>query len=109
MEGSHRLDAVSFIPRAAIFGDPEIFVYDSLRGRTAQAKDDLWLDGLYLALQVGVAGPYLAGLRLAVLHPAALLDGGPALHDVRQVDLLPGQVHGRQDIVEELASPPDER
>src|SRR5215210_6012190 len=109
MEGRHRLDAFSLVPRAAVLGDPEVLVYDRLRGGTAEAEDDLRFDSPYLALQVGVAGPYLCGLRLAVLEPAALLDGGAALHDVRQVDLLPGQVHGRQDIVEELAGPPDER
>src|SRR5215212_8301014 len=108
MEGRHRLDAVSLVPRAAVLGDPEVLVYDRLGGGTAEAEDDLRPYGLDLALQVGIAGPYLAGLRLAVLHPAALLDGGAALHDVRQVDLLTGQVHGRQDIVEELARPPDE-
>src|SRR5215210_429601 len=108
MEGRHRFDAFSLVPRAAVFGDPEVLVYDRLRGRTAEAEDDLRPDGLYLALQVGVAGPNLCGLRLAVLETAALLDGGAALHDVRQVDLLPGQVHGRQDVVEELARPPDE-
>src|SRR5215217_7893609 len=100
MKGRHRLDAVSLVPRAAILGDPEVLVYDRLGGGTAEAEDDLRPDGLDLALQVGVAGPYLAGLRLAVSQPAALLDGGAALHDVRQVDLLPGQVHGRQDVVE---------
>src|SRR5215218_11176004 len=109
MEGRHRLDAVSLVPRAAVLGDPEVLVYDRLGGGTAETEDDLWLDGLDLALQVGVAGPYLAGLRLSVLQPAALFDGRAALHDVRQVDLLAGQVHGRQDIVEELARPPDER
>src|SRR5215210_970034 len=109
MEGRHRLDAVYLVPGATVLGDPEVLVDDRLRGGTAEAEDDLRLDGLDLALQVGVAGPYLCGLRLAVLEPAALLDGGAALHDVRQVDLLPGQVHGRQDIVEELAGPPDER
>src|SRR5829696_8007343 len=109
MEGRHRLDAVFLVPRAAVLGDPEVLVYDRLRGGTAEAEDDLWLDGLDLALQVRIAGPYLAGLRLAVLEPAALFDGGAALHYVRKVDLLPGQVHGRQDVVEEFASPPDER
>src|SRR5215204_7795018 len=109
MEGRHRLDAVSLVPRAAVLGNPEVLVYDRLGGGTAEAEDDLWFDGLDLALQVGVAGPYLAGLRLSVLQPAALFDGRAALHDVRQVDLLAGQVHGRQDIVEELAGPPDER
>src|SRR5918998_480888 len=109
MEGRHRLDAVYLVPRAAVLGDPEVLVYERLRGGTAEAEDDVWLDSLDLALQVGVAGPYLPGLRLAIAHPAAFLDGSPALHDVRQVDLLPGQVHGRQDVVEELASSPDER
>src|SRR5215210_5798926 len=109
MEGRHRLDAFSLVPRAAVLGDPEVLVYDRLRGGTAEAEDDLRLDGLDLALQIGIAGPYLCGLRLAVLEPAALLDGRAALHDVRQVDLLPGQVHGRQYVVEELARPPDER
>src|SRR5829696_5656044 len=108
MEGRHRLDAVSLVPRAAVLGNPEVLVYDRLGGGTAEAEDDLRFDGPDLALQVGVAGPYLAGLRLAVLEPAALLDGRAALHDVRQVDLLARQVHGRQDIVEELARPPDE-
>src|SRR5215216_2305985 len=108
MEGRHHLDAVSLIPLAAVLGDPEVLIYDRLRGGTAEAEDDLWFDCFDLALQVGVAGPYLAGLRLAVLEPATLLDSGPALHDVRQVDLLPGKIHGRQDVVEELASPPDE-
>src|SRR5215213_2170394 len=108
MEGRHRLDAFYIVPGAAVLGDPEVFVYDRLRRGAAEAEDDLRPDGLYLTLQVGVAGPYLCGLRLAVLETAALLDGGAALHDVRQVDLLPGQVHGRQDVVEELARPPDE-
>src|SRR5829696_1477655 len=109
MEGRHRLDAVSLVPRAAVLGNPEVLVYDRLGGGTAEAEDDLRFDGPDLALQVGVAGPYLAGLRLAVLEPAALLDGRAALYDVRQVDLLAGQVHGRQDVVEELAGPPHER
>src|SRR5688572_5972908 len=109
MESRHRLDAVYLVPRAAILGDPEVLVYDRLRGGTAEAEDNLRLDGLDLALQIGVAGPYLPGPRLAVAHPAALFDGRSALHHVRQVDLLPGQVHGGQDVVEELTSPPDER
>src|SRR5215203_1192426 len=109
MEGRYRLDAVSLVPRAAVLGNPEVLVYDRLGGGTAEAEDDLRFDGPDLALQVGVAGPYLCSLRLAVLEPAALLDGRAALHDVRQVDLLPGQIHGRQDVIEELASPPDER
>src|SRR5215207_3510994 len=109
MEGRHRLDAVYLVPRAAVLGDSEVLVYDRLRSGTAEAEDDVRLDGPDLALQVGVAGHYLGGLRLAVFQPAAFLDGGPALHDVRQVDLLPGQVHGRQNVVEELAGSPDER
>src|SRR5215213_412297 len=109
MEGRHRLDAVYLVPLAAVFRDPEVLVYYRLRGGTAEAEDDLGLDGLDLALQVGVARSDLARLRLAVLHPAALLDGGAALDDVGQVDLLAGQVDGRQDVVEELARPPDER
>src|SRR5215208_3854149 len=109
MEGRHRLDAVYLVPGSAVLGYPEVLVYDRLRGGTAEAEDDLWPYGLDLALQIWVAGPYLAGLRLAVLEPATLLDGRAALHDVGQVDLLAGQVHGRQDVVEELAGPPDER
>src|SRR5215213_1353470 len=109
MEGRHCLDAFYVVPRAAVLGDPEVLVYDGLRGGPAEAEDDLRLDGLDLALQVGVASPYLAGLRLAVLEPAALLDGRAALYDVRQVDLLAGQVHGRQDVVEELAGSSHER
>src|SRR5215210_1831584 len=108
MEGRHRLDAFSLVPRAAVLGDPEVLIYDRLCGGAAEAEDDIRPDGLYLALKVRVAGPDLRGLRLAVLEAAALLDGGAALHDVRQVDLLPGQVHGGQDVVEELACPPDE-
>src|ERR687898_1937024 len=88
MEGRHRFDAVYLVPRAAVLGDPEVLVYDRLRGGAAETEDDLRLDGLDLALQVGVAGPYLRGLRLAVAHPFALLHGGPALHYVRQVDLF---------------------
>src|SRR5215216_4193660 len=109
MEGRHRLDAVYLVPGSAVLGYPEVLVYDRLRGGTAEAEDDLWPYGLDLALQVGVAGPYLAGLRLAVFQPAALLDGRAALYDVRQVDLLAGQVHGRQDVVEELAGSSHER
>src|SRR5215203_3546159 len=109
VESGHRLDAVYLVPRAAVLGDPEVLVYDRLRGGTAEAEYDLRLDSLDLALQVRIAGPNLTSPWLAVFQPAALFDGGPALHDVRQVDLLPGQVHGRQDVVEELASPPDER
>ena len=88
MERRHRLDAVSLVPRAAVFGDPEILVYDRLCCRTAEAEDDVGFDSLNLALQVGVAGPYLTGLRLAVPEPPALLYGSPALDDVGQVDLL---------------------
>src|SRR5215213_3024046 len=109
MEGRHRLYAFYVVPLAAIFGNSEILVYDRLRGWTAQAEDDLRFDRLDLALQVWVAGPDLTRLRLAVLEPSALLDGGAALDDVGQIDLLAGQIYGRQDVVEELARPPDER
>src|SRR5215203_6835732 len=109
VESGHRLDAVYLVPRAAVLGDPEVLVYDRLRGGTAEAEDDVGLEGLDLALQVGIAGPYLASLRLSVLEPAVLLDGRATLHNVRKVDLLAGQVHGCQDVVEELASPPHER
>src|SRR5215213_3186002 len=109
MEGRHCLDAFYVVPRAAVLGDPEVLVYDGLRGGPAEAEDDLWPYGLDLGLQIGIAGPYLAGLRLAVLEPAAFLDGRAALYDVRQVDLLAGQVHGRQDVVEELAGSSHER
>src|ERR687897_685610 len=53
MEGRHRLDAVSLVPRAAVIGDHEVLVYDRLRGGAAETEDDLRLDGLDLALQVG--------------------------------------------------------
>src|SRR5215216_6273991 len=108
MEGRHRFYAVYVVPLAAVFRDPEVLVDDRLRGGATEAEYDLRLDRLDLALQVGVAGPDLTCLRLAVFHPAALLDGGTALHDVGQVDLLPGQVHGGQDVVEQLARPPHE-
>src|SRR4029453_14627449 len=98
MEGRHRLDAFYLVPRAAVLGDPEVLVYDGLRGGTAEAEDDLRLDGLDLALQIRVAGPYLPGLRLAVLEPASLFDGGTTLHDVRQVDLLAGKGHDPQEV-----------
>src|SRR5215217_4326010 len=64
VESGHRLDAVYLVPRAAVLGDPEVLVYDRLRGGTAEAEDDVGLDGLDLALQVGIAGPYLASPRL---------------------------------------------
>src|SRR4051794_16289261 len=108
MEGRHRLYAVYLVPLAAVFRYAEILVDDRLRGGASEAEDDLGLDSFDLALQVGIAGPDLARLRLAVLHPAALFDGGAALDDVGQVDLLSGQIHGRQDVVEQLTGPPDE-
>src|SRR4029453_12806793 len=74
VESRHRLDAVYLVPPTAVLSDPEVLVYDGLRGRPAEAEDDLRLYGFDLALQVRIAGPYLAGLRLAVLEPAALLD-----------------------------------
>src|SRR5919112_570497 len=100
MEGRHRLYAVYVVPLAAVFGDAEVLVYDGLCGWSSEAEHDLRFDRLDLALQIGIAGPDLTRLRLAVFHPATLLDGGAALHDVGQVDLLSGQVHGRQDVVE---------
>src|SRR5215213_10093927 len=108
MEGRHRLYAVYVVPLAAVFGDAEVLVYDGLCGGASQTEHDLRFDRLDLALQVGIAGPDLTRLRLAVFHPAALFDGGAALHDVGQVDLLSGQVYGRQDVVEQLARPPHE-
>src|SRR5215212_6810444 len=80
MEGRHRLDTFYVVPRAAVLGDPEVLVYYGLRGGAAEAEDDLWPDSFDLALQVRIACPYLAGLRLAVLESAAFLDGGAALH-----------------------------
>src|SRR5829696_6135796 len=108
MKGRHRLYAVYVVPLAAVFGDAEVLVYDRFRGGPPETEHDLRLYSLDLALQVGIAGPDLTRLRLAVFHPAALLDGGAALHDVGQVNLLPGQVHGGQDVVEQLARPPHE-
>src|SRR5215210_8101147 len=110
VEGRHRLDpALEVVPPAAVLGDPEVLVDDRLGGGTAEAEDDLRLYRFYLALQVGIAGPYLTRPRLAVLHPSPLLDRGPALDDVGEVDLLTGKVHRREDVVEELAGPPYER
>jgi hypothetical protein len=109
VERRHGLDTFYVVPLAAVLGDPEVLVYDRLRGRAAEAEDDARLHGLYLALQVGVARPDLPCLRLAVLHPAALLDRGPALDNVREVDLLACEIHRCKDVVEELACPPDER
>src|SRR4028119_1249495 len=83
VEGRHRLRAVvQVVPLAAIFGDLEVLVYEGLGGGTAEAEDYRGLHRLHLALQVGVAGPDLARLRLPVLHPAALFDSGPALDGV---------------------------
>src|ERR671916_1850268 len=110
VEGRHRPDpALEGVPPAAVLGDPEVLVYDRLGGGTAEAEDDLRLYRLHLALQVRVAGPDLTRPRLAVLHPSPLLDRGPALDDVGQIDILTGEIYGCQDVVEELASPPDER
>src|SRR5215212_5622229 len=110
MERRHRLDpAFEVVPLATVLGDPEVLVYDGLGGGTAEAEDDLRLYRLYLALQVGVAGPDLSRPRLAVLEPSSLLDRRPALDDVRQIDVLTGEINRRQDVVEELARPPDER
>src|SRR4028118_2011823 len=108
VEGRHRLRAVvQVVPLAAVFGDLEVLIYEGLGGGTAEAEDYLRLHRLHLALEVGVAGPYLGGLGLAVLHPSALRHGGPALDGVREVDLVAGEVDRSQDIVEELAGPAD--
>src|SRR4028119_449520 len=109
VEGCHRLRAVvQVVPLAAVFGDLEVLVYDGLGGGTAEAEDYLRLHRLHLALEVGVAGPYLGGLGLAVLHPSALRHGGPALDGVREVDLVAGEVDRGEDVVEELAGPAHE-
>src|SRR5215217_2824657 len=109
VEGSHRLDPLDLVPLAAVLGDPEVLVYYGLGSGAAEAEDDLRLYGPYLSLQVRVAGPDLTRPRLAVLHPPTLLDRGPALDDVGEVDLLTGKVHRCEDVVEELACPPYER
>src|SRR5919112_6861708 len=110
VEGRHRLDTtLEVVPPAAVLRDPEVLVYDRLGGGTAEAEDDLRPYRFYLALQIRVAGPDLTRPRLAVLHPAPLLDRSPALDDVGQIDILTGEIYGCQDVVEELASPPDER
>src|SRR5215211_643282 len=109
MEGRHRLDpAFEVVPLATVLGDPEVFIYDGLGGGTAEAEDDLRLYRLYLALQVGVAGLDLTRPRLAVLEPPSLLDRRPALDYVGQIDVLTGEINRSQDVVEELARPPDE-
>src|ERR671916_226761 len=110
MEGRHRLDAVlKLVPLAAVFGDPEVLVYERLGGRPAEAQYDLWFNRLHLALEVGVAGFDLPGPRRAVLHPPAFLHGRPALDGVGQVDVLARQVHRREYLVEKLAGSPGER
>src|SRR4028119_1710763 len=79
VEGRHRLRAVvQVVPLAAVFGDLEVLVYEGLCGGPAEAEDYAGLYRLPLALEVDVAGPYLRGFRLAVLHPAAPFYGGPA-------------------------------
>src|SRR4028119_266190 len=89
VEGRHRLRAVVYVvPLAAVFGDLEVLVYEGLCGGAAEAEDNARPYCLHLALQVGVAGPDLARLRLPVLHPAALFDSGPALDGVREVDVV---------------------
>src|SRR5918998_2100246 len=92
VEGGHRLDPIYRVPPAAVLGDPEVLVYDGLGGRPAEAEDDLRPYRLRLSLEVDVAGPDLTRPRLAVLHASALLDRGPALDDVGQVDVLAGKV-----------------
>src|SRR5215203_1921340 len=85
-EGRRHLDAaLEVVPLATVLGDPEVLVYDGLGGGASEAEDDLRLYSLDLALQVGVAGFDLASPRLA------------------------GLVNRREDIVEQLARPPDER
>src|SRR5918995_3255281 len=91
VEGRHRLDAaLQVVPFTAVLGDAEVLVYDGLGRGTAQAEDNLRLNRLRLALQVDVAGFDLARPRLAVLHAPALLDRGPALDDVGDVDVSAG-------------------
>src|SRR5918997_2775981 len=97
------LGVLEVVPLAAVLGDAEVLVYDGLGRGAAEAEDDPGPYRLRLALQVDVAGFDLAGPRLAVLHAPALLDGRPALDDVGDVDILTGQVHGREDVVEQLA------
>src|SRR3712207_6555045 len=49
MEGRHRLDtSFEVVPFAAVLGDPEVLVYDSLGGRTTEAGDDPGSYRLYL-------------------------------------------------------------
>src|SRR5215212_4881024 len=105
----HSLYTFYVVPLAAVFRYSEVLIYDRFSRWAAEAKYDLRLDRLDLALQVGVASPDLTRFWLPILHSAALFDGGAALHEVGQIDLLAGQFHGRQDVVEKLARPPDER
>src|SRR3712207_6550912 len=109
VEGRHRpYAALEVVPLAAVLGNAEVLVYHGLGGGTAEAEDDLRLYRLGLALQVDVAGFDLARPRLAVFHAPALLDRRPALDDVGEVDVLTGEIYRRQNVVEQLARPPDE-
>src|SRR3712207_1346841 len=109
VEGRQRLyAALQVVPLATILGDPEVLIYDGLGRRTAEAEYDLRLYRLRLPLQVDVAGFDLTRPRLAVFHAPALFDRRPALDDVGEVDVLTGEVYRRQNVVEQLARPPDE-
>lgn len=109
MEGGHRLRTVDLVPLSTVFGDPEVFVYHGLRSRTAETKYDSRLYGLNLSLQVRVTGVDLARPGLAVPYTSALLYGGTALNDIGQVYVLAREIHGLEDVIEQLAGSSDER
>jgi len=81
---------------------------ERLGGRSTQTHDDPGLDDLDFLSEPYGAGLPLGRRRGPVLPSAA--DGleGPALDDVCDVEVRPGEAHGLEGLVEEAASRSDE-
>ena len=102
VEGGHEVDAVEGAPLAPLAGDGESGVLEEvLGGGGAEGDDDGGADDVDLAEEEGHE-------ELGFLGCGDAVAGGPDLADVADVDLLAGEAHGGDLLVEQLAGPADE-
>ena len=83
-------------------GDPERAPGEELGGEVAERCDHLRLDQLDLAEEMRLARLDLVRLRIAVA-------GGPALEDVRDIDVVAPELDAGEQAVEQLPGLADER
>src|SRR5215218_1624076 len=100
--GNDERDAVVPVDRAAELADGELGVEERLGRERAERDDDLRLDQLELAHQVGAARLDLFGAWIPVPRR-------PMLEHVRDEHIFALELNGRKDFREELTRRPHER